>query len=57
MRFWTVVVSLRANDMALLAYARLGLGRGFRERLLHSVVVGEGKDAGEGARRRGGLPT
>ncbi len=47
----TVLETLRANDMAMIAYSPLARGRVFRDRTLQSIGDGYGKNAGQVALR------
>jgi diketogulonate reductase-like aldo/keto reductase len=48
---WTVLETLRANDMAMIAYSPLAQGRVFRDMTLQSIGDGYGKNAGQVALR------
>ncbi len=48
---WTVLETLRANDMAMIAYSPLAQGRVFRDLTLQSIGDGYGKNAGQVALR------
>ncbi len=48
---WTVLETLRANDMAMIAYSPLAKGRVFRDMTLQSIGDGYGKNAGQVALR------
>ncbi len=48
---WTVLETLRAKDMAMIAYSPLAQGRVFRDLTLQSIGDGYGKNAGQVALR------
>ncbi len=48
---WTVLETLRANDIAMIAYSPLAQGRVFRDMTLQSIGDGYGKNAGQVALR------
>ena len=48
---WTVLETLRANDIAMIAYSPLARGRVFRDMTMQSIGDGYGKNAGQVALR------